>query len=700
MRAATAFRATVFTAALSLTLLAFAPAARADEGMWTYQDFPAALVKQRYGTDITPAWLDRVRTSTVRLSNCTASFVSATGLILTNHHCSAACLDENSTQQSNLFGNGFLAATREREVRCRTQIADVLMEMENITAKVDAATRGLSDTAANDARKKTLTQLEQACEQASATGKQGPLKCESVDLYDGGQYWLYKYKRYDDVRLVFAPEYAIAAFGGDPDNFQFPRWCLDLSILRAYDSSGKPVTPTNFLQLAPNGPTAGQLVFVSGHPGSTDRLLTVSQLRTLQAVDYPQWLIRNSELRGRYIQFGKASAEARRIVEQPLEGIENSIKVRRKLLDALDDERLFATKIQEERDLRAKVEADPQLKAATGDPWGEISRAELIKRDIWVPYTYLESAGGFSSALFRYARALVRGAAERSKASGERLREYRDTALPRIEQQLRAKLPVHPDLEKMTLSYSLERMREWLGPDDPVVRQLLAKDSPDTLAARAVNNSKLADPQVRLQLWTGGQKAIDQSTDPMIQLARRVDAASRAIRKRYEDGVEAPEQAASEKIARARFKVFGTGAPPDANFTLRLNFGTVQGWKEPDHTVEPFSRLKRLYERDTGQDPFKVPANWLAAKNTLDPNTPFNLSTNNDIVGGNSGSPLIDAQGRVVGLIFDGNIHSISGSFWFDAERNRAVAVDPAIIRVALQKVYKADALLSELGMK
>ena len=686
--------------ALGLMLLALSAAATADEGMWTYHDFPAALVKQKYGTDITAAWLDRVRTSTVRLSNCTASFVSATGLILTNHHCSAACLDENSTQQSNLFGNGFLAPTREREVRCKTQIADVLMEMENVTAKIDAATKGLSDTAANDARKKTLTQLEQACEQASAGGRHGALKCESVDLYDGGQYWLYKYQRYDDVRLVFAPEYSIAAFGGDPDNFQFPRWCLDMSILRAYDSSGKPVTAANFLQISANGPAAGQLVFVSGHPGSTDRLLTIEQLRTLQAVDYPQWLIRNSELRGRYIQFGRASTEARRIVEQPLEGLENSIKVRRKLLDALDDTRLFATKTQEEGALRAKVEADPQLKAATGDPWGEIYRAELIKRDIWVPYTYLESAGGFTSALFRYARALVRAADERPKASSERLREYRDTALPRIEQQLKARLPVYPDLEKMTLSFSLERMREWLGPDDPVVRQLLSKDSPDTLADRVVTNSKLADPQVRLQLWNGGRKALDQSQDPMIQLAKQVDAASRAIRKRYEDGVEAPEQAASEKIARARFKVFGTSIAPDATFTLRLNFGTVQGWKEADHPLEPFTYLKRLYERDTGQAPFKVPANWLAAKNSLDPNTAFNLSTNNDIVGGNSGSPLIDAQARVVGLMFDGNIHSISGSFWFDAEHNRAVAVDPAIIRAALQKVYKADALLSELGMK
>ena len=685
---------------LALLLLGGSQAAPADEGMWTYQDFPANLVRQKYAADITPAWLERVRTATVRLSNCTASFVSATGLILTNHHCSAACLAQNSTQQNDIFRSGFLAESREREIRCRDQIADVLMEMQNVTAKVDAATGGLDDKSANDARKKALTQLEQGCEQASAKSAAGPLKCESVDLYDGGQYWLYKYKRYEDIRLVFAPEYAIAAFGGDPDNFQFPRWCLDMSILRAYDAKGRAVTPPNHLQVAADGPAPGQLVFVSGHPGSTDRLLTLAQLRTERDVDQPQWLIRNSELRGRYIQFGKASPEARRIVEEPLEFTENFIKVRRKLLDALNDDRLMAKKEQEEKDLRARVAADRSLAAAVGDPWGDIARAEDVRREIWIPYVYLEAGAGLNSSLFKYARDLVRGAAERGKPSADRLREFRDTALPRVEQGLKAQVPVYPDLENLTLSFSLERMREWLGPDSEIVRQLLSKDSPDTLAARAVKGTRLADPQVRLQLWNGGQQAIEASQDPMIQLAKLVDPASRAVRRRYEDSVEAPEQTASEKIARARFRVFGTSVPPDANFTLRLNFGTVQGWAEQGRAIEPFTYLRRLYERDTGQEPYKVPQTWLKAKDQLDLNTPFDLATNNDIVGGNSGSPLIDVQGRVVGLMFDGNIHSIAGAYWFDADKNRAVAVNPAIMREALHKVYKADALLRELGIR
>jgi hypothetical protein len=682
----------IFKLPLLIATLAAIPAF-ADEGMWTYHDFPQALVKKQYGADITPAWLDKVRTATVRLSGCTASFVSPEGLILTNHHCAAACLDENSTSEKNLSRDGFLARTRDKEVRCTRQVADVLMAMENVTAKVTAATRNLDEKAANDTRKKVLTQLEQSCEQASAKAKTGPLKCESVNLYQGGQYWLYEYKRYQDLRLVFAPEDDIAAFGGDPDNFQFPRWDLDMSILRAYDSHGKPAATPSYLHIRPEGPKAGELVFVSGHPGRTSRLLTVAQLEELRDVILPQYLLRFSELRGRYIQYGKTSPEAARIAANPLMYLENSLKVVRKLLDALLDDRL----LQYKRGLEAALHARSGLPT---DPWAAIAGAEKIDRTLALPYTYLESGAGFNSRLFEYARTILRGATERQKPNTERLREYRDTALPRIEQELQAPVPVHPELENLTLSFSLERMREWLGPDNEVVRLLLSKDSPDTLAARVISGSKLADPQVRMQLWNGGVDAVTASHDPMIELARLVDPMARGVRKRYEDEVEAPIDAASEQIAQARFRVFGTSVPPDATFTLRLNFGTVQGWKEGDHEVEPFTYLSRLFARATGQEPFKVPDSWLGAKGQLDMETKFNLSTNNDIVGGNSGSPLLDASGRLVGLIFDGNIHSIAGSYWFDPELNRAVAVHPAIMLEGLRKVYKANELLAELGVK
>ena len=682
-----------------LTLCAGYPAAHADEGMWTFHNPPTALVKQKYGVDLTPQWLEHVRLSTVRLSNCTASFVSPNGLILTNFHCSWTCLEDHSTKDKSLLDDGYLAPSREKELRCEQQVADILMSYEDITPKIAAAIKGLDDKAANDARKKTLTQLEQACEQASAKDKKtGPLKCESVNLYEGGQYWLYKYKRYSDVRLVFAPENGIAQFGGDPDNFQFPRWCLDMSVLRAYDADGKAATTPNFLKIDFKGPDEGAPVFVSGHPGSTDRLLTVAQLQSLRDEDLPKTLLLRSELRGRYIQFGKTSEQAQRIIGAPLSGLENSLKVQRKELDALLSDELMARKMNEEHELRSKLASNPELAHTIGDPWRDIAKAEQLETAIDLPYSFLENGAGFSSRLFRFARTLVRGAAERPKPSDERLREYRDTALPRIEQQLKANAPVYPELEQLTLSYSLERMREWLGPDDVTVRQLLGKESPDELAKRLITGSKLADPKVRMALWTGGAQAVDASNDPMIAVAKAIDARARAVRKKYEDEVEAVVRTASEKVAKARFAALGTSVYPDATFTLRLSYGSVQGWVEDGTKIEPFTHLSRLFERATGAEPFAVPQSWLKVKDQLDPNTKFNLSTNNDIVGGNSGSPLINAKGDIVGLVFDGNIHSIAGSYWFDEKLNRTVAVHPAIIHEALSKVYGAKELLAELS--
>ena len=665
--------------------------------MWTFDNFPSAIVREQHGVDIDAAWLERVRRGTVRLAGCTASFVSPDGLILTNHHCVSSCLAQNSSRESSLLETGFVAGSRERELDCPTQIADVLETLENVTAQVQAATRGLDARAANEKRRQTLTELELACEDTSRRAG-NPLKCEAVTLYGGGQFWLYQYRRYDDVRLVFAPEAAIAAFGGDPDNFQFPRWCLDFSLLRAY-VDGRPAATPQHLTIDVAGPAADEPVFVVGHPGSTDRQLTVAELTTLRDRILPPALLRASELRGRYIQFGKTDAASSRIVQDTLFGLENSIKVQRKQLDALLDDALLAAKRDAEADLRLRASRNRTLAAEIGDPWARIEAAQAAEGARWLPLEFLEGGVGFNSRLARYARSLVRGAAERPKPNADRLREFTDGFLPRIEQQLAAPVPIYPELERLTLSFSLERMREWLGPDAPIVRRLLATESPDALAARLVDGSQLADPAVRMQLWNGGQAAIDASTDPFIELARSLDAEARELRKWHEDEVEAVVEAAHEDIARARFAVLGTSVYPDATFTLRLNFGTVQGWLENGTAIEPFTRLDRLFERATGQPPFAVPASWQAARATLDLATPFNLSTNNDIVGGNSGSPLIDAEGRIVGLLFDGNIHSISGAYWFDTAKNRAVAVHPAIIREALTKVYRPEALLRELGL-
>jgi hypothetical protein len=662
----------------------------AEEGMWTFDNFPSGSVRQTYGADITPAWLEHVRLSTIRLMNCTASFVSPEGLILTNHHCVESCLAELSSKDKSLVDLGYAAADRGAEQRCPAQIADVLVGTENVTDTVATAIANLDD-AANDARKRMLTTLEQTCEQASLKSRSGKLRCQVVTLYEGGQYFLYKYKRYDDVRLVFAPEADIASFGGDPDNFQFPRWSLDFSMLRAYEN-GRPAVTPNYLRINFDGPAVNQLVLVPGHPGSTARLQTRAQLAFDRDLPLPITLMRASELRGRFIQFGTTNPADQRIVEAPLNNLQNVIKVRRKELDALDDDAMLAGKSEAEELLRAKAQL------GGSDPWAAIESATARERALYLEYTFLESGAGFNSSLFRDARLLLRGADERAKRNTDRLREFTDASLPAIQRELFAHVPVYPELELLTLSFSLERMREWLGPDYPVVRRLLSKESPQSLATRLIAETKLDDADERKRLWQGGKKAVDASLDPMIEVARAIDAQARAVRTRYDNQVEAPIAAAAQRIAAARFRVYGTNVYPDATFTLRLNYGTVQGWVENGTPVEPLTYLGRAFERATGASPFKIPDRWMNVKDRLDMRTPFCISTNNDIVGGNSGSPLIDAEGRIVGLMFDGNIHSIAGHYWFNAANNRAIAVHMAIIREALDKVYGAKSLLNELN--
>jgi hypothetical protein len=676
-------------------------AASAEEGMWTFDNPPRAAIKQAYGVEITDAWLKRLRLATIRLEQgCTASFISREGLILTNHHCAESCIAENSTAERDLLAGGFKAATREQELRCQAQAASVLVGMQNVTDAVQAAVKGLPDADANTARKKELTRLEQGCEDAAKKGSEtGPLKCEIVTLYQGGQYWLYKYKRYEDVRLVLAPEASIAAFGGDPDNFQFPRWALDFTLLRAYEN-GQPVKVAEPLRFNWGGAAEGEAVFVSGHPGGTDRLLTTSQLKFQRDAFLPLWLLRFAELRGRLIQYGKQGPEALRRSQDDLNTLENSIKVRRKQLDTLHDDAFMEQRASEEAALKAAVAANPELKATAGTAWDDIAKAQQTYRNILLPYVFTEGSAGFNSQLYLYARALVRSAAERPKPNTERLREYTDASLQRIERFLAADTPVYPDLEEVKLSFSLERMREWLGPDDPLVRSGLGKQSPDAVARALISGSRLADPALRLALYEGGQAAIDASDDPMIRLARQVDPVARDVRKRFEDEVEGPTKAGQEAIAKARFVALGTDIYPDATFTLRLTYGRVQGWEEKGKPVAPFTVLQTAFDRATGQDPFRLPQSWLDAAPTIDlKGTRANFVTTLDIIGGNSGSPIVDASGDIVGLIFDGNIHSISGSYWFDARQNRSIGVHPDFIRTALEKVYKADGILKELEL-
>jgi hypothetical protein len=678
-----------------LACLAAASPARADEGMWTFDNFPRDEVRQKLGVDLGATWLDRVRRSTVRIEGgCTGSFVSPNGLVLTNHHCVTACLRQLSAPGRDVEAAGMLARTPREEPRCEAEQVSVLTRIEEVTAKVLAAVADQTGAESNKRRKQQLTALEKACED-TYKGMKDPHSCEAVTLYGGGQYFLYHYKRYDDVRLVFAPEYEIAFFGGDPDNFEFPRWDLDFSMLRAYEN-GKPARTPDYLRWRRSGAAAGEPIFVAGHPGSTNRLMTVAELQFEREVYLPRWLLRASELRGRYLHFAAASPENARIVTEPLFGLENSLKSLRNQFYALLDENLMSRKRRDEEKFRADVARTPKLASAAG-AWDDIDKALAGYRAYFDRLTFIERGAGFQGELMHYARVLVRAAIERDKPNGERLREYTEGALPQLKQDMLASNPIYPDLERLRLGFSFEKLVETLGPDSPVVAKVLGRDSPQNAAAALVGATGLADPALRRALWDGGRAAIEKSTDPMIRLALRVEPDARELRRRYEDQTEAVLATSGERIAAARFALQGTNTYPDATFTLRLTYGTVRGWREGDQDIAPFTDLAGMYRRATGQPPFRLPAVWLDRKPKLSLNTKLNFSSNADIVGGNSGSPVLDEKGRLVGLIFDGNIHSLGGDYWFDPTLNRAVAVHPAAMLQALEKVYDAGALVREL---
>lgn len=680
---------------LLLLIIAVVPRpALADEGMWTLDNFPSAAVKDKYEVDITDSWLQTVKSSVARMdSGCSASFVSASGLVLTNHHCALSCIAQNSSADSDLEANGFVAARPEDEVSCPTDRLSVLVATEEITAEVTKATAKMADTEAGETRRRTLKRLVQECEDAAG------LKCESVSLYQGGQYWLYKYKRYDDVRLAFAPESDIAAFGGDPDNFNFPRWCLDMSILRVYEN-GKPAATPDHLEWRIEGLEPGEAMFVAGRPGRTQRLLTVADLKFLRDTTIPHWLLRNAELRGRYIQYAESGDEARRTVQAPLQRVENGIKVQRKRLDALHNDLLLAQKTAAENELKAAVAADPRFADEVGPAWDEIERANAGYLEFRDDYYFIENGAAFYGRLFNYARSLVRAVAERDKPNQDRLKPYTDAALPRTKQLTLADRPTYPELEMLQLSFSLDKMREFLGPDSIYVREILGMKSPSTLAAELVSGTRLADPALRAELWNADWATIQASKDPMIRLALSIDQKARALRERFEDEVEAPSSRAYEKIAKARFAIQGTAAYPDATFTLRISYGAHEGWIEKGANVRPWTTVSELFPRVTGAEPFRLPASWRDAAGSLDGDSKFNFVGTTDIIGGNSGSPAIDKDGKLVGLVFDGNIHSISGSYWFDSALNRTVAVHPEIMIESLRSIYPAGHLLEEMGLE
>jgi hypothetical protein len=632
--------------------------------------------------------------ASLRLSNgCSGSFVSADGLVLSNHHCVAACVEQLSAAGRDRLAEGFLARGRDAELRCPEIELLRLERITDVTPALRQATAGLEGPAYRAAQDAARARLTAECRGRDVE----TVQCELVTLYQGGAYQLYRYRRYADVRLVWAPEDAIAGFGGDPDNFNFPRYCLDAALLRAYEH-GRPVAVREFLRVRPEGPQPGEPLFVTGHPGQTERLYTVAQLEAERERIGQLALPLLSEQRGLLLQYARGGEEPARVSATQLASVENTLKVLRGELQALADPALMAAKREDERALRDDVAQRAGASGEARDAWAQIERAQAVEAQLRLEYRLLERRAAFQSRYFEHARRLVRAAAERAKPDAERLREYSENELPQREQELRSAAPISPDLERTTLGWSLAKLREALGQDDPLVQQVLGRETPDALAARLVSATRLGDPAERLRLWQGGVAAVAASDDPFIALARQVDDAARAVRERFENEVQAVERKAQERIAAARFARTGTSAYPDATFTLRLTYGEVQGWTVRGRPVAPYTEVAGLYRRATGAEPFALPASWRDAQPRLDPAQRFNFVTTHDIAGGNSGSPMLDRAGRLVGLVFDGNLESLGGAYAYDERVNRAVAVHPGLILQALRSVYDAGFLADELG--
>lgn len=671
------------------------PLARADEGMWPFNMVPKTEIKRRYGFDVTDAWLQKTRLASVRFnSGGSGSFVSPDGLVMTNHHIAQDTLSKISTPQKDYMKDGFYARTRADEMKAPDLELNVLVSIEDVTARVNGVARpNLSPAEANAARNAEINAISE--ESTKATG----FRSDVVTLYQGGQYNLYRYKKYTDVRLVFAPEFNIGFFGGDPDNFEYPRYCLDLALFRVYENN-QPVKTDNYFKWSTAGAKDGELIFVSGHPGNTSRLNTVAHLEFFRDSGFP-FLLKYLERAHALLQdYGKRGAEQARQSQETLFSIENSLKARRGGLDGLRDENLMAKKRRAEEQLRKTISADAAKQKEFGDAWEAVAKARRALPSYDRERRFLEGEWGFDSSYFAIARKLVRLAAEEQKPSEQRLREFTQAARPSLELALYSPAPIYDEFERVKLADSLAFMREELGADHAAVKKALDGKTPEARAAELIEGTKLKDVEYRKQLAAGGTKAIEESTDPMIILARTIDPESRALRTRYEEEVTGVERVAYAKIARALFATEGTKLYPDATFTLRLSYGAVKGYREKGKEIPAFTNFAGLYQRaaeHNNKAPYELPARWMEKKSALDLNTPFNFVSTADIIGGNSGSPVINSKAEIVGLIFDGNIQSLVGDFIYDETQNRAVSVDSRGMIEALRKVYAMNDIADEL---
>jgi hypothetical protein len=669
--------------------------ALADEGMWTFNNVPRAEIKKKYGFEVSDAWLKKVQLASVRFNNGgSGSFVSPNGLVLTNYHIVEDIVNDVSTPEKDLAKEGFVARSRADEIKAPSLELNVLMSIEDVTTRVNGAVKaGASDSEAFAARRAEISAIEG--ESTKNTG----LRSDVVTLYQGGQYNLYRYKKYTDVRLVFVPEFQAAFFGGDPDNFNFPRFNIDMALVRVYEND-QPVHPENYFKWSTAGTKDGSLIFVSGNPGSTSRLDTVAHLQQLRDTSIPiilRLLERRETMLKQYMSKGE---EETRRAQNELNSIQNSLKVYRGQIEGLKAESLMARKSKEESALRKSIAANPERQKMYGDAWDAIAKAHANYPSYIKDRRIFEQMGGFNATVFAFARTLVRLADESAKPNSERLPEYTDARRASLDLALYSPAPIYSDFEKLKLADSLGFMVELLGPDNALVKQVLAGKTPEARAAEMIDGSKLADVDYRKELAKGGKDAIASSTDPMIVVAREIDAKAREARKRYESELTGVERTNYGKIARALFETEGTKLYPDATFTLRLSYGAVQGYMENGKKVAPFTTLGGLYARADAHKqefPYNLPSRWVEKKSALDLNTPFNFVSTNDIIGGNSGSPAINEKAELVGLIFDGNIQSLVGDFIYDESVNRAISVDSRGMLEVLKKVFGANEIVAEL---
>jgi hypothetical protein len=659
----------------------------ADEGMWTFDNPPSAKLKERYGFTPEPQWLDHIRLSSVRFNDGgSGSFVSPNGLVITNHHVVFGQLQKLSNAQKDYVRDGFHARTQSAELKCPDLELNVLVSMENVTARMQGGVNpGMTERQAFDARRAEQARIQK--ESLDATG----LRSDVVSLYRGGEYWLYRYKKYTDVRLAFAPERQAAFFGGDPDNFTFPRHDLDFALLRAYEN-GRPVSTEDYLRFNTKGAVESELVFVSGHPGRTNRELTVAQLETQRDLIYPARLASvNRQLRVLRDYAARGAEQARQAADR-IFGLENALKALTGEYRGMD-RNLFEKKQREESDLRSRVEANPEWKRQFGDAWAVTAAAEKKRPELF-KFQQFRTLGS-ASDLAQFAQQIVLYVVEIRKPDSERLDGYHDSQLEELRFYLFSPAPIYPELEEVLLANSLQASMDQLGEDDPWVKAIMDQRKPAEVAAQAMRGTKLSDPAFRKSLIDGGEAAVAASTDPLLVLARKSDPFFRETRKAFEDNIESALASAAEKIARARFGAFGKSVYPDATFTLRLGYGTVQGYPMNGTRAPHKTTFYGLYDRAASFDykpPHDLAPRLMERRDRIDLSTPLNFVATLDIIGGNSGSPVINRDGEFVGIIFDGNIESLTANF-----SNRAVAVHAAAIIEALRKVYDARALADEI---